>query len=122
MRQQSKMTQTVNGATATVTLKSSDIGWELRGWKHQIGDVKSMAEGDPYLHEMFTDNEQAVAAYREACHVAVDSPVVGARQPGPMVALASQERIDDAAKSERSEWERQRLDTVFGQLHDETRQ
>ncbi len=121
MKLQGKTVLTGNGATITVTLKTSDIGWELRAWRHRIGDIKTVAEGDPYLHEMFTDPEAAAAAFAATCNSAVDNPDPKTVVVGPMVDVAAQVRIDDASRLEHSERERERLDGIFAQLHQETR-
>ncbi len=121
MRQRARMTQTVDGSTKTVVLSAGTIGWEVKAWKHQVGDVKSMAEGNPYLHETFSEYADAVATFRVVCHAAVDNPDPKIVTPGPMVDLAAQERIDDASKLEHSERERDRLDQIFTRLHQETR-
>lgn len=111
MRQRSRFTQMINGATTTITLQQSPVGWEVKGWTFQIGDVKSHAEGDPYLHDTFADYGEAIVRFSEACHLAVDEPFVPRSVSTQMVDIGTQEQIDGAAYVDRGS-----LDDVFKEL------
>ncbi len=116
MRDRSRFQQTVNGETKTVTLTGNTVGWQVKAWTYTVGDVKTHAEGNPYLHETFTEYADATNAYRMVCHAAVDDPGVGYVKIGPMVSLDEQTRIDDAARVEHAEREQARLAEIFDVL------
>ncbi len=111
LRQRSTFSQTINGATTTITLAQSPTGWEVKGWTYQIGDVKTYAEGDPYLHETFADYDEAASKFKDSCVVAVEHPEAQRPQPTTMVDITTQEVLDAAARDDRGS-----LDDVFNEL------
>ncbi len=114
-RKQAKLHLDVGGATTTVTMGPSRVGWEVKGWTYQIGDIKTYAEGEPYLHDTYGSHEEAYTAFQEASHLALADPVQYQAPVTPMVDITTQTGIDAAATADKP-----MLDTVFTELKRQT--
>ena len=90
----------LGGATTVITLKPSEYGWELRGWRYTLGGSKAGPEGNPFMLDNFAEFNEAYDAFTEISVEALNAPFVYEEQPQRMVSARDQQAIHESARSD----------------------